>query len=350
MIRWLRITFLPFSVVTLVSAALIVPLSSYVERPGQVLSLDACVTVGEARSAVPGDFLVTTVNVRQATLADYARAAVRSDTTIEQRGAIVPHGTDSGTYFRQQRARFRASADIAAAIGLKAAGLPATISGRGAFVRAVDAGLPASGLLFPGDVIVAVDGEPVTNARELRAAILDATEDEPLRLDVRRERRELTIDVVPTIYEDRLVIGIRPETFDLRVDLPTDVEVRSGPIGGPSAGLMMALTVYDKAAEDVDLAAGRIVAGTGEIDELGQVGPVGGVEFKVLAAQRAGATVFLAPSRDAAAAEAGLPKDSPLQVLSVDTFEEARQALINTAPEAPAKREGEDACPYDAPA
>ena len=348
--RWLRLAFLPVSVVTLVSAALIVPLPRYVERPGQVLSLDDCVIVGEDNQAVTGDFLLTTVNVRQATLADFVRAAVQSDTKIEEPGTLVPHGMDSGSYFRQQRVKFRSSADLAAAIGLNAAGLSARISGRGAYVRAVAPNSPADEVLFPADVIVGVDDRRVRSARDLREAVVDGTEGQHLRLTVRRDGRTLTIDVAPVVLDGRLRIGVVPETFDRKITLPVDVEVRSGPIGGSSAGLMMALTVFDKASEEVDLAAGRIVAGTGDIDEEGHVAPIGGVDLKILAAQRQGAELFLAPRADAPAAKAALSDGSPLQIVVVDTFEQARQALLDTAPETPPASERAGTCPYGPPA
>ena len=348
--RWLRIAFLPVSMVTLVSAALIVPLPRYVERPGQVLSLDDCVTVGEDNQTVPGDFLLTTVNVRPATLADLARAAVQSDIQIARN--LVPRGMDTGSFFRQQRQNFVNSADVAAAVGLQAAGLPVELSGgEGARILRVLPEGPAGELLRPGDVIMSVDSQRVRTDVELRRAIkARGREGQPLALAVIRSGRRLSIEVTPEILEGRLIIGVLPETVNPIVSLPVGVEVRSGSVGGSSAGLMIALTVFDKASDDVDLAAGRVIAGTGTIDLAGHVGPIGGVDLKILAAQREGAEVFLTPRVDAPAAKAALPDDSPLQIVVVDTFDQARQALVNTAPETPGEAERAGTCPYGAPA
>jgi Lon-like protease len=114
---------------------------------------------------------------------------------------------------------------------------------------------------------------------------------------------------------------------------------------------MIALTVYDKATPDVDLAAGRVVAGTGAVDASGRIGSIGGAGLKVLAAERIGADVFLAPAANYDEARQMLPEGSPMRIVPVETFEDARSALERTAGEQP-RGGGLDSaeCPFDAPA
>jgi PDZ domain-containing protein len=107
------------------------------------------------------------------------------------------------------------------------------------------------------------------------------------------------------------------------------VEVSSGHVGGPSAGLMIGLAVYDL-VDDTDMAAGRRIAGTGTLDIDGRVGPINSVELKVPAALRQGAQVFLAPASQAEAARSAVPAGSDLRVIGVDTFDDARAALART--------------------
>jgi Lon-like protease len=95
-------------------------------------------------------------------------------------------------------------------------------------------------------------------------------------------------------------------------------------IGGPSAGLMVAITIYDLLSEE-DLLAGRTVMGTGSLDADGRVGPVGGVPEKMVAAADHGADLVFVPAlqlEDALSDRAGRPR-----VIGVDTFEEALEAL-----------------------
>ena len=111
-----------------------------------------------------------------------------------------------------------------------------------------------------------------------------------------------------------LVAAVRDNSPDLRFCR----------IGGPAAGLMMALGIIDK-LEPVDLTGGRIIAGTGTIDTSGAVGPIGGVPQKIIGAASAGATVFLTPRDNCA--EAVRNARPGLLLVDVDTLETALTAL-----------------------
>ena len=80
---------------------------------------------------------------------------------------------------------------------------------------------------------------------------------------------------------------------------PFEIEIASGDVGGPSAGLMFALGLYDTLTPG-DLTGGRTIAGTGTIDLEGEVGGIGGIVDKVVGAERAGASVFLVPAENRA--------------------------------------------------
>ena len=95
-------------------------------------------------------------------------------------------------------------------------------------------------------------------------------------------------------------------------------------VGGPSAGLMMALGIVDK-LEPADLTGGKIIAGTGTIDTNGVVGPIGGVPQKIVAAVDAGATIFLTPKDNCA--EAVSNARPGLMLVEVDSLETALTAL-----------------------
>ena len=125
-------------------------------------------------------------------------------------------------------------------------------------------------------------------------------------------------------------LGVQVQTRDPRIDLPFPVRVDAGQIGGPSAGLMIALTVYEL-ADPADLTRGRVIAGTGTIDLRGGVGPVGGVPQKVEAAVDAGARLFLAPPVEVAEARAAA--GDRLRVVEVATLAQAVGAV--QAPDGP---------------
>jgi Lon-like protease len=95
-------------------------------------------------------------------------------------------------------------------------------------------------------------------------------------------------------------------------------------VGGPSAGLMFSLGIYDKLIPD-ELTGGKFIAGTGTITPEGQVGPIGGIQQKMVAARHAGATIFLTPTQNCADAVASAPKG--LRLVRVDSMNGALGAL-----------------------
>ncbi|GAA3054082.1 hypothetical protein GCM10020229_77170 [Kitasatospora albolonga] len=106
------------------------------------------------------------------------------------------------------------------------------------------------------------------------------------------------------------------------------VKVDLGAVGGPSAGQLIALGIVDKLAGDGkggDLTGGRVVAGTGTIDDQGNVGAVGGVPLKTQAAARDGATVFLVPRSECSEAKVNLP--AGLRLVPVETLAGSVAAL-----------------------
>ncbi|MEU6487811.1 S16 family serine protease [Streptomyces sp. NPDC046887] len=110
------------------------------------------------------------------------------------------------------------------------------------------------------------------------------------------------------------------------------VDLRLADVGGPSAGLFFALGIVDKIRGDGsggDLTGGRTIAGTGTVDDNGEVGPVGGVSLKTQAAHRDGATVFLVPQAECGEAEAELP--AGMRLIPVDSVAHAVNSLTDLA-------------------
>jgi PDZ domain-containing protein len=114
-------------------------------------------------------------------------------------------------------------------------------------------------------------------------------------------------------------------------DFPFDVEIASGDIGGPSAGLMYSLGLYDLLTPG-DLTDGQLVAGTGTMELDGTVGPIGGITDKIVAARRVGADVFLVPKDNLA--EARTEDAGDMRLVAVSSFDDAVTALGGTLPSA----------------
>jgi PDZ domain-containing protein len=184
---------------------------------------------------------------------------------------------------------------------------------------------PAAGKIEPTDVIVAVDGKPVQTPEDLRRLIGERKPGDTVRLRVRRGSDVETIEVgtVPSPDDaSRPIVGVQVDQFS-EIELPLDVEIDLGGVGGPSAGLAFALDIVEELRGNVD--QGLDVAATGAIELDGAVVPIGGVKQKVIGAQRSGADVFLVPAGDNAAEARRHAGD--LRVIAVDSFEQALREL-----------------------
>ena len=314
------------AVLIILAAVLIVPLPLFVVSAGSALPVAERIDLASPEHEASGRLLFTTVRLSQPAIAAAFAAWIDDDRRVLLRQRVVPEGTDNADYFRAQRRLFTESTELAAAAGLRAAGMPVTVSGDGARVAAVSPGGPADGALQVGDVVVAVDGTRVEVASDLIAATARASSGDIASLTIRRGDEQTKVDV--EIREVSALggpgIGVAVSTLDREIVLPFDVEVDAGRIGGPSAGLMVALTVYEL-ADPGDLTRGRVVAGTGTIDAAGRVGAVGGVPQKVDAAVAEGADLFLAPPGEAEAARDAAA--GRLQVVEVASLDDAIAAL-----------------------
>ncbi|MEO7122842.1 MAG: PDZ domain-containing protein, partial [Lacisediminihabitans sp.] len=183
---------------------------------------------------------------------------------------------------------------------------------------------PSSGILKAGDQIVTVDGKAVDSVNGLRAAIAKNGAGTPLDLTVKRKSQTHALTITPVLStgaDPAPVLGIYA---GVSYDYPFDVKIQLQNVGGPSAGQMFALGIIDKLTPG-SLAGGKHVAGTGTIDDQGVVGPIGGIRQKMYGAQRAGATIFLAPKGDCDEVVGHIPKG--LKVFAVKTLKDSLHDL-----------------------
>jgi PDZ domain-containing protein len=191
-------------------------------------------------------------------------------------------------------------------------------------VHTVTEGSAAEGVLEAGDVILAVDGDGVTETEEVSDSVAESNGD-PIEITIERDGEERTVTVTPRQEEvdgeQRWLVGVQliPE-----FDFPIDVTIQLNDVGGPSAGMMFALGIIDVLTPG-ELNGGQQVAGTGTIDSEGVVGPIGGIRQKLYGAQDAGADYFLAPAENCNEVVGHVPGD--LRVFSVAKLDDSLAVL-----------------------
>jgi PDZ domain-containing protein len=179
------------------------------------------------------------------------------------------------------------------------------------------AGYPASQVLKPGDIITAVDGQPVTGENSLTTMITARPAGTELTLTITRSGKTMQVQVASKQSGSTPVIGVDVQE---QYVFPFSVKISVGDIGGPSAGMMFALGIIDKLTA-MNLTGGKFIAGTGEITAQGQVQPIGGIQQKMVGARDAGATVFLTPAGNCSDAVGAAP--AGLKLVKVTTLSQA---------------------------
>lgn len=188
------------------------------------------------------------------------------------------------------------------------------------YVNAVIEKTPAAGKVIAGDYVVSAGGVKVETFEELREQITK-TEGAEMELGLERDGKLIELRIKPQARDDSYYIGAM---VGYTYVFPKKISLQLGDVGGPSGGLMFSLGIVDRFTPG-SLAGKNHIAGTGTISGEGKVGPIGGIRLKMIAAERAGADLFLVPSENCEEAEGFVPEG--LRAVSVANFQEAIQAI-----------------------
>jgi PDZ domain-containing protein len=304
----------------------VLPSEEFIFAPGSAKPLADKVQVEDARPADPGDVYYVDVFVRRTSLLEDFFPFTRPEgSTVVPEHALLPPGTSEAERDRQTAAEMQRSEEIASFVALRELGYEPDVTPLGALVTGVFADTPAIGKLEAGDVIVAVDGDEVLTPQALRAAIGTRAPGEPVRLTVTRDdaKVDVTVRTIPSPSDpEQPIVGVQVDQ-EADIELPIDVDIDLGSVGGPSAGLPFALEIARLLGRDVT--GGCRVAATGELALDGSVLPVGGLEQKTIGARRTDVDVFVVPEGENAD-EARAHADG-LQVLPVESFQQALREL-----------------------
>ena len=304
-------------------AASSVRVGYYAVSPGPVGFVSDFVTTADpADRGSSGELLFLTVQIEPVSALEYLRATLDGEVDLRRREQLRPEGVSSEEHHMLSLDQIDESKQAAVFVALGRLGRDIDLTGAGALVVDVARASPAAALR-PGDVIVAVDGTAVEVADEVIAALAGHRPGDSIVLGVDRDGQlvETTVTLGASPGEPtRAFLGVSLETVDLEVDIPDDLAIETRNVGGPSAGLMFTLGVIDALTAD-DLTRGHRIAGTGTIRLDGDVGPIGGVHQKVIAARDADAEYVLVPTENLADALDAAGDD--IEVVAVDTVDDA---------------------------
>ncbi|MFE0778368.1 PDZ domain-containing protein [Streptomyces sp. NPDC058861] len=330
--------------ICLLIAGVLIPVPYAEMSPGPTVN-----TLGEARGEpvlrisgrktypTDGHLNMTTVRV---TGADYRMNAVEAvygwlahDNVVVPHDTLYPDGKTEEQSSQENAEEFSQSQESAKVAALGELGIPVVSR---VVVATVVKGAPAEGRLHAGDVIKAVDGVPIAEQSDVAAQVTKRKPGQDVEFTIVPAKeaaaaekagkeptatRKVVIRTTTSEEGDRAVVGIQAGTDHV---FPFTIDINLADVGGPSAGLMFALGIIDKLTPE-SLTGGRFVAGTGTIDDKGKVGPIGGIEMKLVGARNAGAEYFLTPADNCATAASDIPDG--LTLVKVDTIDDATKSL-----------------------
>jgi PDZ domain-containing protein len=317
-------------VTAFVVSAAVVPLPWYAFRPGSVRDTEPLVTVGGDTPTYPADGSIgyTTVSLRQTTLFGLIQGWLDDDVDIHPEDEVLGNrSSDENRSFNLQL--MDNSKNVATQVALERLGYRVRVTSSGSTVLRVEPGSAAEGKLEVGDTIVAVGGERINDPEDLPNLMGDAAPGDRVTVTVESldgDRRDVTMRLQASPDDPRKgIMGVMVQPRDLHYDFPVDVQIETGDVGGPSAGLAFTLAILDDLTPG-ELTGGERVAVTGEILADGTVGPIGGTAQKAAAVRQEGIGTFLVPRADYRDA---LTRAGDVNVVPVDDLDDALHALAD---------------------
>ncbi len=274
-----------------------VKIDYFVISPSRAVDLSDLISVENVFENERGSIYLLTVTQQRASLLTAAYGYLHPHMNINPMERVIPADMDEGEYRELLAENMIESQHLAQVVALRRAGFEVEIVTDGVEVIGLFDDAPAENYLEENDMVTAVDGIPVYLATEVPLLVQDRKPGEAVNISLVRNGREMLISVPTGTHPDDEHIpflGIYIQTLSWEPVLPVGVTMNTGRIGGPSAGLMFVLEIMNQLLPE-DITGGNNIAGTGTIDLNENVGRVGGIVQKVIAAEKAGIDYFFIP-------------------------------------------------------
>ena len=274
-----------------------------------------------------GNLFQLTVRRDEANVFVYLWSLINESYDLYPREVILPDGVTPQELSEISIQNMRTSENVAIAVALKNVGYEIESKGDGVAVVGLLEDSPVKDKLKKGDLINSINNTDIFSATEFISTLRTYSIGETVSIGLLREidgiKEQIYIKttlIEHVEYEGEPMVGFLATTVNERFDFPFEIDIKTGNVGGPSAGLMMALNVYNNLIPE-DITNSKIIAGTGTIEIDGSVGPVGGIKQKIIAAKRAGAELILVPVANFE--EAQPFETDKTAIVAVDSFDEA---------------------------
>lgn len=279
----------------LVLVSVLLPLPYYIETPGSAENINEYVRVDNRENTHPGAYYLTTVAIQRGTPLSLAMAKFLPFREIISKEELMGESDDQD-YERISQYEMDSSENMAKKVAFDLAKKKYSFQFQGVYVMGVMKDSSFYNQLETGDIVYQIDNFKPQSSKEFIDYIKSKKVEEQITVHYKRDGQANQVSGPLILLGEPKRPGIGITLADkTQIKTKEQVDFLTEEIGGPSGGLMFTLELYEILSGE-DLRQGRQVAGTGTIEEDGKVGSIGGIDKKIVAADKAGASIFFAPS------------------------------------------------------
>lgn len=308
----------------IITICLLIPVPFYIKMGGGTIKIDNKINIEDSYRK-DGSFEALYVKEAKGVVLTYLLSYIIPSYEKEKIENVTYENEDVEDYNYRESLYFTSSLDAATKVAFEKAGKEVSVSSSKFLVLYIEKRAKTN--LEVGDEILKVDGIPVSSYEEMSKLIENKKIGETVNVLVKRDRKEIVTTSALIDFEGIPKLGIVLSN-EIKYKSNPEVDFKfNGRQAGPSGGLMISLSIYNKLVED-DITKGRKIVGTGTIDLEGNVGEIGGVKHKLMAANKKNADVVFVPKGNYKEAKKYKDKEKyDFALVSVSTFDEAVEYL-----------------------
>lgn len=297
----------------------------YIEAPGGIIKVDDRVKI-ENSYENSGSFNLAYVSEIKATIPTLLYSFVNKNWDVLKKEEVIYDNETMKEADYRDKLLLEEAKNNAVIVAYTNANKKIELSNEHIFIIYVDE--KADTNLRIGDEIIEVDGIKITSKKQLDEIMLEKNNNEKIKVIAKRNNKE--VECYGTLREEnnKKIIGLGvTKTSDIKTTPKIELEFKKSE-SGPSGGLVLALSIYNSLVSE-DITQGRKIVGTGTIDVNGNVGSIGGVEYKIKGAVKEKADIFLVPAGENYEEAKKVIKENnyKIKLIPVTTFNDALEKL-----------------------
>lgn len=296
----------------------------YIDAPGGITNMNEKIEIDGYNSK--GSFNLAYVKEYRATIPTMLISLINKDWKLIKEEEVLLDTEDDNSYEYRDKILMQESVSNAIYVAyIKANKEINTISNK-LLVTYIDSN--ANTNLIVGDEIISINNKKIENKQEITKIVNSCNIGDKIEIKVLNKDKEYNRYAYVINGDNSKKIGIlisNIKEYETMPKVKVNIDKNES---GSSGGLITALSIYNSLIEK-DITNGLTIVGTGTIDLNGNIGSIGGVEYKLKSAVKEKAHLFIVPKDENYKEALKIKKDNnyDIQILGVSTFDEVIEYL-----------------------